>query len=330
MTPDPKCPECGAELPADAPRGHCPACLLRAGLGGDTSEALETGPGARLLGRDHVAHRHRPDGDHTDRRRAVRSGGFTPCYTFRIFVHAASRWYCSANEILCCSPKEVSTGPRPSPRCEVRRAAGLSAQVLHLDAEGREPLPGSLPSATPPQARGNPSGRAGEIRRVDSGKLSKYGAAQRFRFRVTNAASDPAKIRRRVPRRGSASSRARAMTAIIRSRMVMWDMGVLGLEANPVACPDRDGPDNLDDRAQVEQPHEPEGKGAHHKCQQELNRQRPPSASLPGRSTARPSPRTKPRSWGTGATPRPGRPRGRSPPEPGSPVRNSRTLKPRG
>src|SRR5579864_1961140 len=27
-----RCPSCGAERPADAPRGHCPRCLLRAGL----------------------------------------------------------------------------------------------------------------------------------------------------------------------------------------------------------------------------------------------------------------------------------------------------------
>jgi eukaryotic-like serine/threonine-protein kinase len=42
MTTSAICPECGEELPADAPRGHCPACLLRAGLGG-TSETPEPG-----------------------------------------------------------------------------------------------------------------------------------------------------------------------------------------------------------------------------------------------------------------------------------------------
>src|SRR4051812_19782028 len=44
MTPNPTCPECGAELPTDAPRGLCPACLLKAGLGGDTSETLDPDP----------------------------------------------------------------------------------------------------------------------------------------------------------------------------------------------------------------------------------------------------------------------------------------------
>src|SRR4051812_7562652 len=44
MTPDPKCPKCGAEMPVDAPRGHCPACLLKAGLAGDSSEAPDPGP----------------------------------------------------------------------------------------------------------------------------------------------------------------------------------------------------------------------------------------------------------------------------------------------
>jgi hypothetical protein len=39
MISDLTCPECGERLPADAPRGHCPACLLKAGLARDTSEA---------------------------------------------------------------------------------------------------------------------------------------------------------------------------------------------------------------------------------------------------------------------------------------------------
>src|SRR4051812_30621223 len=38
MTTDPTCPACGDPLPADAPRGHCPACLLRAGLLDSSSE----------------------------------------------------------------------------------------------------------------------------------------------------------------------------------------------------------------------------------------------------------------------------------------------------
>ena len=41
MTSDLTCPECGERLPADAPRGLCPACLLKAGLASDTSEALD-------------------------------------------------------------------------------------------------------------------------------------------------------------------------------------------------------------------------------------------------------------------------------------------------
>lgn len=36
------CPKCGAELPANAPAGICPPCLLKAGLGG--SEAAASGP----------------------------------------------------------------------------------------------------------------------------------------------------------------------------------------------------------------------------------------------------------------------------------------------
>lgn len=36
MTDAKKCPQCGTELPADAPAGICPKCLLAAGLAGDT------------------------------------------------------------------------------------------------------------------------------------------------------------------------------------------------------------------------------------------------------------------------------------------------------
>src|SRR5580692_550295 len=32
----PKCPQCGATLPADAPRGLCPRCLAAMNLGTDT------------------------------------------------------------------------------------------------------------------------------------------------------------------------------------------------------------------------------------------------------------------------------------------------------
>src|SRR5262245_14647334 len=41
------CPECGAPLPTDAPRGLCPACLLRAATGGGARDACDpTGPQA--------------------------------------------------------------------------------------------------------------------------------------------------------------------------------------------------------------------------------------------------------------------------------------------
>src|SRR4051794_19521324 len=38
------CPECGSCLPVDAPRGLCPACLLRAPVGG----VVDTGCGTTL------------------------------------------------------------------------------------------------------------------------------------------------------------------------------------------------------------------------------------------------------------------------------------------
>jgi NMD protein affecting ribosome stability and mRNA decay len=35
------CPKCGAVVPADAPAGLCPQCLLAAGLAGQTAQALK-------------------------------------------------------------------------------------------------------------------------------------------------------------------------------------------------------------------------------------------------------------------------------------------------
>src|SRR4051812_19199793 len=44
MTPEKTCANCSAELPANAPSGHCPACLLHIGLaiGGGLGFPLET------------------------------------------------------------------------------------------------------------------------------------------------------------------------------------------------------------------------------------------------------------------------------------------------
>src|SRR5437879_5968242 len=38
MTAERRCRQCGAPVPPDAPRGSCPACLLRAGLDEDAEE----------------------------------------------------------------------------------------------------------------------------------------------------------------------------------------------------------------------------------------------------------------------------------------------------
>jgi predicted Ser/Thr protein kinase len=42
MTEARSCPECGVDLPADAPEGLCPACLLRLGLGGASAAGEAT------------------------------------------------------------------------------------------------------------------------------------------------------------------------------------------------------------------------------------------------------------------------------------------------
>ena len=36
------CPTCGLEIPADAPQGACPGCLLESGLGAHVNEDQET------------------------------------------------------------------------------------------------------------------------------------------------------------------------------------------------------------------------------------------------------------------------------------------------
>src|SRR5215813_2292447 len=41
----PRCPDCGEPLPAGVPAGHCPKCLLRAGLATEPG----TGPGGTLV-----------------------------------------------------------------------------------------------------------------------------------------------------------------------------------------------------------------------------------------------------------------------------------------
>ncbi len=47
MNEENRCPQCGAELAANAPRGLCPACLLKGGLGTETGpwEGGGSGPG---------------------------------------------------------------------------------------------------------------------------------------------------------------------------------------------------------------------------------------------------------------------------------------------
>jgi len=52
MTGENRCPHCGSELPANAPEGLCPRCLLQAGLGNDAprtanAPAIE-GPGSQI------------------------------------------------------------------------------------------------------------------------------------------------------------------------------------------------------------------------------------------------------------------------------------------
>ena len=48
MTESKKCPECGAELPADAPAGICPKCLLQAGMGESITDAPDDADPATL------------------------------------------------------------------------------------------------------------------------------------------------------------------------------------------------------------------------------------------------------------------------------------------
>src|ERR1017187_388533 len=48
MSEAPKCPRCDAELPADAPGGHCISCLLQLGLAADEPAAPDATPPATI------------------------------------------------------------------------------------------------------------------------------------------------------------------------------------------------------------------------------------------------------------------------------------------
>ena len=53
MTTERNCPTCGAPLPADAPAGACPRCLLADGLsdgGPDAADLAEHFPGLEIAG----------------------------------------------------------------------------------------------------------------------------------------------------------------------------------------------------------------------------------------------------------------------------------------
>ncbi len=46
MPERPRCPNCGEELPSNAPQGLCPACLLKQGM-----ESEGAGPGSSTVAR---------------------------------------------------------------------------------------------------------------------------------------------------------------------------------------------------------------------------------------------------------------------------------------
>ena len=77
-----RCPSCGAEFPADAPRGHCPLCLIREGLDGPSLSLARPGtvgvtvdlgrrPGPGDDRRDDRPGAPRPAPRHRPRRRAA-------------------------------------------------------------------------------------------------------------------------------------------------------------------------------------------------------------------------------------------------------------------
>ncbi len=55
MTETKSCPKCGSALPADAPAGICPKCLLQAGLAGQASVEPGQGAGTPLSGAERAA-----------------------------------------------------------------------------------------------------------------------------------------------------------------------------------------------------------------------------------------------------------------------------------
>ena len=43
MNPENRCPQCGAELAANAPGGLCPACMIRGALGSQATDGQSAG-----------------------------------------------------------------------------------------------------------------------------------------------------------------------------------------------------------------------------------------------------------------------------------------------
>lgn len=64
MTEDNRCPNCHFNLPVNAPKGLCPACLLQQGLANDeTGDASQTPPGDYDQERSKSSEGGRGDGD---------------------------------------------------------------------------------------------------------------------------------------------------------------------------------------------------------------------------------------------------------------------------
>src|SRR5262245_29869964 len=66
-TPKPACPICGAEVPPDAPRGYCHACLFSLGTAGRDSMADATSASSGGKGHVERGSSARPGGDFPSR-----------------------------------------------------------------------------------------------------------------------------------------------------------------------------------------------------------------------------------------------------------------------
>ena len=205
-----RCPTCGAELPADAPRGLCPRCLLREGLDGDALSLScpgELGATVDLGGPRRAG----------DARRHRRPGAARPAPRHRPRRRAARRRP-AARDAAADPSVRLPDRRRDRPRRHGRRAQGPRPRPRpRRGRQGPARRPPREPRPGPPVRRGGPDRRpapapghradlrAGHLRRPPAVLLDEAGQGPDPR----RAAGRPA-ARRPTACRGSWASSSRS------------------------------------------------------------------------------------------------------------------------